>query len=136
MFNAIHNSLSGLLAASNRLETSARNIVSSQTTSPTKLGRAENPAFKIDAYIPQKSVNSPQQGGGVRAHNVAAQPASLSIFSPYSPIADSKGLVKVPNVDPTVEIAEIKRATHAYKSNAAVLRKLDQTFESFLEEIK
>lgn len=137
MFNVINTSLSGVLAASNRVETSARNLVNSGTTSPTKAKQAENPAFRIDrAYIPEKSVQIPLKGGGVRTENIAVKPASLSIFSPYSPISDDQGLVEVPNIDPTVEIAEINRATHAYKSNAAVLKKLDQTFEGFLESIK
>ncbi|MDG1439047.1 MAG: flagellar basal body rod C-terminal domain-containing protein [Emcibacteraceae bacterium] len=137
MINGISTSLSGLLAASTRANTAANNIVNAYNTS-TPVGGDRNTAViqTTRAYVPQKVINSSQKQGGVTATKVPVSPSSLSVYNPGDPVANSDGLVNIPNVEPAIEFAELIKAKNAYKANAAVLRTLYEVENTVLDIIK
>lgn len=137
MINGINTSLSGLLAASTRANTAANNIVNAYNTSTPAGGDTSTAAIRTArAYVPQKVVNSSQSNGGVTASKVPVNPASLSVFNPNDPVSNEQGFVDIPNVSLEVEFAELIKAKHAYKANAAVLRTLAETEDAALDIIK
>lgn len=134
MFKAIQTSVSGLLASSQRLNVAASNIVNSQVkSSPSAKGNAAPGLAFNPGYTPKRVEQTTTAGGGTRTSTVPVSPASLSVYDPSSPLAGKEGTVNIPNVSFPVEIAEMKRASQAYKANAAMLKTLDETFKSLLK---
>lgn len=137
MINAMSTSLSGLLAASTRANTAANNIVNAYNTSTPVGGDTSTAALRSTrAYVPQRSVNSSTQNGGVITTKVPVDPSSFNVYSPDNPVSNDQGFISVPNIDPVIEFSELMRAAHAYKANAAVIRTLNETFETALDIIK
>lgn len=137
MINSISTSISGLLAASTRANTAANNIVNAYSSStPSGSDRSTAAIQTARAYIPEKVINSSRKNGGVIATKVPITPSSLTIYNPGNPVANEKGFVNVPNVDPIIEFAELSRATHAYKANAAVLKTLSEISKTTFDIIK
>ncbi|MCG8504712.1 MAG: hypothetical protein MI755_08920 [Sphingomonadales bacterium] len=135
MINAIKIAQSGLLAATNRTQVAARNIVN--------VNSAGQPAFSVEpsaalqgalAYQPRRAVNTPTPGGGVRGASQPISPATFSVFAPNTPAADSSGLVAYPNVSLAREFTELKLAEHAYKANAVVIGALDEALGEVIDQ--
>ena len=134
MFKAIQTSVSGLLASSQRLNIAASNIVNSQVKSSPSAKENAAPGLTFNpGYTPLKAEQITTPSGGTRTRTVAVSPANLSVYDPSSPLAGEQGTVNIPNVSFPAEIAEMKRASQAYKANAAVLKTLDETFKSLLK---
>jgi len=133
MFKAIQTSVSGLIASSVRLNAVASNIANAQVKSTPGGTTAPGRRAFSAGYTPQRVEQSTTGSGGVRATVVPVSPASLTIFDPTSPLANSQGAVNIPNVSLPVEIAELTRASQAYKANAKVLKTLDETFKTLLK---
>lgn len=132
MFKAIQTSVSGLVAASTRLNVAAENIVNSQVKS-TPQGTVPAGLIFNAGYTPQRVEQSTTASGGVRATIIPVSPSSLSVFDPKSPLANQQGNVAIPNVSLPTEIGEMTKASHTYKANALVLKTLDDTFKTLLK---
>jgi len=134
MFKSIQTSVSGLIASSARLNTAANNIVNAHVKSspPAKEPDPAGPVFKA-GYTPQRTEQTTVSTGGTKATTIPVSPASLSVFDPTSPLASNEGFVQLPNVSLPAEIAEITRASHAYKANAKTLSTLDEVFKTLLK---
>lgn len=132
MFKAIQTSVSGLIASSVRLNAAANNIANTHVKSTPK-GTVPNALTFNAGYSPLRVEQSPTATGGVRATVVPVSPASLAIFAPSSPFANEQGAVNIPNISLPAEIAELTRASHAYKANAKIFKTLDDTFKTLLK---
>lgn len=132
MFKAIQTSVSGLLASTVRFNAAASNIVNAHVKSTPAGSTPSGGAFNA-SYSPQQVTQTTTAGGGVRATVVPVSPASLTVFDPTSPLSSAQGLVNIPNVSLPAEIAELTRASQAYKANAKVLKTLDETFKTLLK---
>lgn len=110
MINAITTALSGLVASAKRVEASASNIANVQTSGSLEEGGKA-------PYSALTTVQSAQQGGGVRADIVQKDPAFVPAYSPDSPFADGEGYIGVPNVDLAEEAVNLKVAELTYKAN-------------------
>ncbi len=134
MFKAIQTSVSGLIASSSRLNAAANNIVNSQVkSSPQSQGATvAGQAFKA-GYTPQRVEQTSLPTGGTRATTIPVSPASLSVYDPSSSFAGEGGLVNVPNVSFPTEIAELIKASQAYKANLKTLNTIDETFKALLK---
>ncbi len=132
MFKAIQTSVSGLIASSVRLNAVASNIANINVKSTPK-GKAPDGLTFSAGYTPVRVEQTTTGSGGVRATMVPVSPASLSVFDPTSPFANEQGAVNIPNISLPAEIAELARASHAYKANAKVLKTLDETFKILLK---
>lgn len=134
MPNSIQIGLSGLVAASSRLQISANNIVNINTTS--RVPEATQKLAGQDAYQPQRAKNTPLKTGGVRTTPVPVSPSQLTIFSPGDPNANDDGLVNIPNISLAEEIVQLKIAAQTYKANAAVIRTAVEIEDALLDAFK
>ncbi len=114
MTNAITIGLSGLNAASSRLNASASNIANAYTVGSLESGEQA-------PYTPVESVQTARDGGGVDARLVSRNNPIVSAYAPDSPFADEKGLVGVPNVDLVSDVVNLNLAKVAYKASLAVI---------------
>lgn len=124
----ISTALSGLNAASARIGVSASNIANSQLT--TTVGQNGQTVNK--PYVPQEVVQKTQNGGGVSTSLRDVSPPSVPVFAPDNPAAGQDGIVQLPNVDQTREVADQILATNAYKANLNVMKRTDEMTESLL----
>jgi flagellar basal-body rod protein FlgC len=112
--------VSGLNAASLRLQVAASNIANSRSDGP--LPDAANAGSFSAAYTPLQVNQSDVVGGGTSATVNAVSPATVSIFDPTAPFANSSGMVASPNVDLASEFVQLLAARLSYAANVAVIR--------------
>ena len=107
---------SALRAEQGRMRIIAENIANANSTSRTPGG---------DPYRRQVPVFRPVMvdgGQGVKMVKVDPDKSDFkSEYEPGHPSADSKGYVKMPNVDPLVEALDMREAQRAYEANLNVI---------------
>jgi len=112
--------VSGLNAATLRLEVAASNIANSRSDGP--LPGVPNPENFPAAYTPLRVTQTDIVGGGTRATVSSISPATVSTFYPTAPFANSHGFVASPNVDLANEMVQLLIARYSFAANAQVIR--------------
>ena len=112
--------VSGLNAASLRLQVAASNIANSLSDGP--LPGTPNPENFPAAYTPLQVVQTDVAGGGTSAGVRPVAPATHSTFDPTAPFANADGFVASPNVDLASEMIQLLIARTNYAANALVIR--------------
>ncbi len=127
---ALRTAVSGLNAATQRLNTSARNVANAGT-----VGRVGAEDGDADQAFQAQTVQQTAVNGGTRATSIARNPATQTIFAPDSPLANAQGLVEAPNVDLGEELVTQISAEAAFKASAAVIRSVDEQQDELLDII-
>ena len=109
---------SGMRAQSSRMRVIAENIANANSTSPTPTG---DPYRRKVATITSAFDN---QLGATMVE--ASKPQSdMSDFrqqyDPGNPAADKQGYVKLPNVNPLIEVMDMREAQRSYEANLNVV---------------
>ncbi len=117
MSSAINTALSGLAAASRRVEVSAANIANQNSTATSVNGVTTN-----KSYIPQDVVQISLGAGGVRTEIRDATNPTTKYYAPESAGADENGLVTAPNVDVAKELVNQQIASYDYKANLKAIK--------------
>lgn len=134
--------LSGLTAASARLNVSAQNVANSQTDGPLP-NVQPNSTVPLPAGSALPKVYAPlqlvqfslplSQGGGVETSTRTSSSPYLTAYAPNSPYADSTGQVATPNVDPITETVNQIEAVTQFKANLNVLKAGDEMLRAALK---
>ena len=108
---------SALKAQQSRMRIIAENIANADSVSPTAGG---------DPYRRQAPVFQPipMAGGGIGVAMTSVQQDQKPFrteYNPSNPSADTKGYVKMPNVDPLIEALDMREAQRAYEANLNVI---------------
>lgn len=111
-------SAAGLKAQSGRLRVIAENLANAESTSTTPGGdpyRRQIPVFSsiLDREIGTRLVDI----SNVREDDT---PFTLE-FDPGHPAADGSGYVKLPNVNPLIEMMDLREAQRSYEANLGAL---------------
>ena len=112
--------VSGLNAASLRLQVAASNIVNVVSDGP--LPGTPNPENFPAAYTPLRVDQTDVVGGGTHATVSAISPATVSAFDPTAPFANGDGFVASPNFDLASQMIQLLMARINYAANAQVIR--------------
>ena len=112
--------LSGLSAASLRLQVSSGNVANALNAGP--LPSSANSGNYPDAYVPKRVDQTARADGGIEARVSNVSPAFVSTYDPSAPYADSHGLVAQPNVDLASEIAQQLTAQINFAANAKLVK--------------
>ncbi|PZQ45277.1 MAG: flagellar biosynthesis protein FlgC [Micavibrio aeruginosavorus] len=126
MIGAISTALSGLMAASKRVEASASNIANVSSAGSL------DPASPNQPYQAQTTVQTANESGGASATNIPKTPGIVNAYAPDSPFANAQGEVGAPNVDLAEEAVNLKLAEISYKANIATLKTADEMSDSLL----
>ena len=124
--------LSGLNAASRRLQVSASNVANSQTTGALPNADGTVPAGAPRAYAPLELVQTASAGGGTQATVTTATPSTTAISDPQAPFANQNGLVAAPNVDLSQELVGQLIASYSFAANATVMKADDRMTKTLL----
>ena len=126
MLSAISTALSGLTAASKRVETASENIANLSSAG------ALNPADGPLPYETQLTVQKTSETGGALAESIPKNPGFIESYAPDSPFANEDGLIGVPNTNLAEEAVNMKLAEITYKANLKTLETTsDMTEELF-----
>ncbi len=115
---SLHISAAGMRAQSGRIRIVAENIANASST-------AEAPG--IDPYrrqVPMFSTHLDRRLGArlVEIDRVALDPSAFTLkFDPSHPAADDEGYVQFPNVNPLIEMMDLREAQRSYEANLGAL---------------
>lgn len=117
MGNAMSIAVSGMQAASLRLEAAASNIVNMDSA----------------GYQPVSVAQSPAADGSVSTSLQPVTPAGLLAYDPASPYANVQGMVAKPNVDLATEIVNLKVAGYSFRASIQAYKAASQMFNTLLK---
>ncbi len=134
LFRGMRISSSGLAAERVRIDTIAQNIANARTTSTPDGGPYRRRLVVFEPLV-EKLRSGEKRVMGVRAARVVPDLASPMqiVHDPSHPDADEEGLVELPNVNATREMADLITALRAYEANAAVKEAFERMAERALE---
>lgn len=125
MINTISIALSGLNAATNKLNATASNIANITTA-----GSLDDPSkAPYDALTTNQTAS---ENGGVNSEVVSAGRPFVPTFAPDSPFANSEGLIGSPNVNLTKEAVNLSLAEITYKANIGTLKTAEEMSDELL----
>jgi flagellar basal-body rod protein FlgC len=116
---ALHIAASGLQAQSTRLRVVSQNIANAQSTGS---------AAGADPYARQTVSFESEMDRTLGANMVEVKPIGVDSTpfklerDPGNPAADQNGMVKMPNVDVLVELADMREANRSYEANLQVAK--------------
>jgi|SRR5690242_3270788 len=122
---------SGLNAATLRLDVAASNIANALSVGP--LPDTANAGNFPAAYTPLRVNQTDAVGGGTSASISAVSPATVPVYDPGAPFADSGGMVASPSVDLASELAQALIARYTFAANAQVIRADAQSSAALLD---
>ena len=118
LIRSISIAASGLKAESGRMRVISENIANADSTARTPGGdpyRRKIPTFdsQLDPDLDARTVS---------LGRIQRDTSSFRLdYQPGNPMADAKGYVKMPNVNPLVEQMDMREAQHAYEANLNVI---------------
>ena len=110
---AMRAATTGLRAQTMRMRVSAENVANANSTGQTP---------GADPYrrrMPVLEEDRTKEGvRGVRIGGAVDDPLDFKTqFNPSHPAADASGYVKLPNVEPMIEMMDLREASRAYEAN-------------------
>ena len=115
---ALSISLSGMIAARDRLNIAAQNIANAGSSGALPDGPSGPTVPR--PYTPLQIDQRPIPGGGTQAQAAPVEPRFTAAYEPDEPVADASGQVAVPAVDLASEALSVREASEAYRANARV----------------
>ena len=124
---------SGLRAQAGRMRVISENIANADSTAPTSGGdpyRRKVPTFvnQLDRVLDAKTVSL----GKIRPD----QSDFRTKYEPSNPAADANGYVKYPNVNPLVEMTDMRDAQRSYEANLNIISATRRMIQRTLDILK
>ena len=124
---------SGLRAQAGRMRVISENIANAESTAPTAAGdpyRRKIPTFvsELDRSLDAKVVAL----GRVRNDTTAFRMK----YEPGNPAADAGGNVKYPNVNPLIEMTDMREAQRSYEANLNIISATRRMVQRTLDILK
>jgi len=124
---------SALRAQSGRMRVISENIANADSTAPTAGGdpyRRKVPTFSsaLDRALDAKVVSLGKIRTDQSAFNVK--------YEPSNPAADASGNVKYPNVNPMVEMTDMREAQRSYEANLNIISATRRMIQRTLDILK
>jgi flagellar basal-body rod protein FlgC len=124
--------LSGMSAATRRLDVSASNVANATSTGALPNADGTLPAGAPQAYAPLALVQTASAGGGTQTTVMTSAPSTIAVSDPLAPFANQDGLVAAPNIDITQEMVGQMMASYSFAANAAALTADDRMTKALL----
>ena len=110
---------SGLQAQSTRLRVVSENIANAQSTGPAA---GANPYARKTVSF-ESAVDRATGANLVEVKSIGVDQAPFKLErDPGNPAADASGMVKMPNVEVLVELADMREANRSYEANLQVAK--------------
>jgi flagellar basal-body rod protein FlgC len=117
LFNIFNISGSAMTAQAQRLNTVASNLANVDSTAGP-----DGKPYRAKEVVFQATAMGKEGGAGVKVAAVVESTAPLKmVYDPKHPMADAKGYVAMPNVNPVEEMVNMISASRSYQNNVEVL---------------
>ena len=117
LFNIFNIAGSGMTAQSQRLNVVASNLANAESTT----GPDCKPYHAKQVVFSATSISG-QSGQGVKVDAVLEDSSPMKVvYDPKHPMADEKGYVTLPNVNPVDEMVNMISASRSYQNNVDVM---------------
>src|SRR5262245_14215940 len=133
MSSVLSIAMSGMLAASQRLQVSAQNVANVRSDGALPGAQGNYAPGAPRPYTPLRVDQVDLAGGGTRAIVSAVSPGYVAAYDPSAPYADKDGMVAAPDVDLADEMIQQLIATYSYAANARVVTSYNQMVKSLLD---
>lgn len=124
MFDSMNIAASGLSTNRKWIDAVSDNIAGINNISATN-----QPAFQ-ERFIVARAAGYGQPEGTYVAGNMWGDPNGRLVSMPNHPLADANGLVRVPDIDLSDQMASLMMAQRAYQANAAVAERAKTSYEA------
>lgn len=124
---------SALQAQALRMRVVSENIANAQATAATP----EDDPYRRKTVTFGEELSRRDNVAYVAIKKIGQDEAPFRIVrDPGNPAANSKGEVKMPNVDPVMELADMRDANHGYQANLQIIRQARELFSMTLDILK
>lgn len=133
LMNAMSISGAGMAAQSTRMKIASENIANADSVIGDEAG---NPYRRQQVFL--KEVQNADGSVGVAVDNVSPDRKTpfRTKYDPSNPLADQHGMVKMPNVDPILEQADLRDAARSYEANMSAIGITKNMFQRSLDLLK
>lgn len=133
LVSALKVSASGLEAESTRLRIVSENIANARSTGD--VAGADPYRRKTVSFAAE--VDRASGASTVQIDRLGTDDSDFSTeFDPGNPAADSKGMVKMPNVNILVEMADMREANRSYEANLQTTRQARDLISATIDLLK
>jgi flagellar basal-body rod protein FlgC len=142
LFDAIDISASGLTANRTRMDVTAENLANAETTR----GANGQPYQRQEVVLQQiggfgaalaGAMNQTPAAGGVQVGGIVSDPTpDQLVYDPGNPDADSKGYVKMPNVNSVTEMVDMIDESRSYEANVTAMNTSKAMYQKTLDLLK
>jgi flagellar basal-body rod protein FlgC len=142
LFDAIDISASGLTANRTRMDVTAENLANAETTR----GANGQPYQRQEVVLQQiggfgaalaGAMNQTTAAGGVQVSGIVSDPTpDQLVYDPGNPDADSKGYVKMPNVNSVTEMVDMIDESRSYEANVTAMNTSKDMYQKTLDLLK
>lgn len=109
---------SGMRAQSDRLRIVSENVANSSSTAQTPGGDPyQRKTVSFEATVDERTGAAIVSAGEIERDN---SPFSLR-YEPSHPAADENGYIKLPNVNPLIEMSNMREASRSYEANLSMV---------------
>jgi flagellar basal-body rod protein FlgC len=133
MSSVLSIAVSGIAAASERLQDSAGNVANANSGGPLPSADPAIQAQYPQAYAPKEVNQVETPGGGTKAVVANVQPGTVPVYDPTAPYADQNGMVAEPNVNFTAEAVQQLTARYNGVFNVYVARVYSRMMKSLVD---
>jgi flagellar basal-body rod protein FlgC len=123
-FNILGISASGMRVQKTWLDAVADNVANVNTVRP-----ANEPAFQERMVVAQAA----QGGGAVVAGARFGDPVGRLAYQPDSPLADTNGMVRMPDMDLSQQMTNLIAAQRAYQANVTTFERVRDAYSQALQ---
>ncbi|MGE0629212.1 MAG: flagellar basal body rod protein FlgC [Hyphomicrobiaceae bacterium] len=133
LHSALVTSVSALRVQSTRIRVVSENLANANSTATTAGG---------DPYVRKtlsfkEEIDRASGAAVVRVDSIGRDEAPFRIeHDPGHPAADADGNVKLPNVNPLVELADMREAHRSYEANLQVVRQVREMAGDLIDLLK
>ena len=116
------NSIFGIAGSALTAQSERMNVAASNMANADSVAGPNGQPYRGKEVLFQVAAPPGSEIGGVAVSGVTDNPAPFrKEYRPDSPLADDKGYVKMPNVNPTDEMVNMISASRSYEANVNVL---------------
>ena len=119
LFSALKVAASGMTAQSERLRVVSENLANAQSTGDTPGADAYRRKTISFSWELDRSIGASR----AKVAKIDYDQGDFTIeYDPGNPAADSNGMVKLPNVNVLVELADMREANRSYEANLQTVK--------------
>lgn len=133
LFGSLKIAASGMAAQTMRLQVVSENLANANSTSDVPGG---NPYARKTITF---EAGLDDDGGGnlVKVSEIGRDRAPFRTeLNPQHPAADGQGMVKLPNVNPIIELADLREANRSYSANLQVVHQARELINMTIDLLK